>query len=114
LRRELFEVLKGETMEKLSIWFRNGLALLGLLALGYWLGSAHTVRASSYGFDAGDMQFQLGEVNQSSSLLVSQPGTRTVFVYQGATTGNSELHCSFKFQLARPGEPIHRTACALQ
>lgn len=99
-------------MEKLSVWFRNGLVLVGLVALGYCLGSARAVRASSY--DAGDMQFQLGEVNQTSSLLVSQPGTRTVFVYQGATTGNSELHCSFKFQLARPGEPIHRTACALQ
>jgi hypothetical protein len=99
-------------MENLSVWLRNGLALVGLVALGYWFGSAHSVSASS--FDAGDMQFQLGEVNQTSSLLVSQPGTRTVYVYQGATTGNSELHCSFKFQLARPGEPIHRSACALQ
>jgi hypothetical protein len=101
-------------MEKLSVWFRNGLALVGMLALGYWLGSIHTVRASSNGFDAGDMQFQLGEVNPTSSLLVSQPSSRTVYVYQGATTGNSELHCSFKFQFGRPGETIHRSPCALQ
>ena len=35
----------------------------------------------------------------------------TVYVYQGATTGNSNVQCSYKFQMTRPGEVIHRVSC---
>ena len=104
-------------MEKVWGWARNGLAVLGLvlgvLAIGSWLGSSRTVKASSS--DAGmGVQFQLAGVNEASSLLVYQPETRTVYVYQGATLGNSSVQCTYKFEMTRPGEAIHRVPCPVQ
>lgn len=98
-------------MEKAVVWTRNALALAGVLALGFWLGSARTAKADSYG-SGGDVLFQLAGVSEHSSLLVYQPGSKTVYVYQGATTGNSSLQCSYMFQLDRPGSTIHRINCS--
>lgn len=99
-------------MEKVWSWGRNGLAVLGLLAIGFWLGSGRMVKASTS--DAGmGVQFQLDGINPGSALLVYQPETRTVYVYQGATLGNSNLQCSYKFQMTRPGEVIRRLPCAV-
>ena len=97
-------------MNRAMAWTRNALAMVGVLALGFWLGSALTVKAAGYG-SSGDLQFQLAGVSDHSSLLLYSPGSQTVYVYQGATTGNSELQCSFKFQLDRPGGVIHRVNC---
>jgi hypothetical protein len=97
-------------VDKAVVWVRNGLALLGVLALGFWLGPARTVKAANNGY-GGDMQFQLAGVNDRSSLLLYDPGSKTVYVYQGATTGNSNLQCSFMFQLERPGSAIRRVNC---
>ena len=97
-------------MGKVWNWVRNGLAVVGLLALGFWLGSGRAVKASTS--DAGmGVQFQLAGVSEASSLLVYQPETRTVYVYQAATTGNANVQCSYKFQMTRPGEVIHRVPC---
>jgi hypothetical protein len=104
-------VLPEAEMGTVRGWTRNVLALLGVLALGFWLGAGRTVNASSGESSAGDVEFQLTSVSPSSSLLVYQPGTKTVYVYQGATTGNSALQCSFKFQLDRPGDVIRRVSC---
>ncbi len=101
-------------MEKAWGWMKNGLALLGVLATGFWLGSGRTVKASSYQSSTGDVEFQLTGINETSSLLVYQPGTKTVYVYQGATTGNAALQCSFMFQLEKPGQVIRRIPCAVQ
>ncbi|MGA2206218.1 MAG: hypothetical protein ABSG10_05760 [Terracidiphilus sp.] len=101
-------------MEKVWGWGRNGLALVGILALGFWLGEDRTVRASSYDSGGGNVEFQLTGINPTSSLLVYQPGTKTVYVYQGATTGNAALQCSFMFQLNKPGNVIRRNPCAVQ
>lgn len=98
-------------MGKAAQWARNLLALIGVLALGFWLGSGCTVKAATNGY-GGDLQFQLAGVNEHSSLLVYQPGSKTLYVYQGATTGNSNLPCSFMFQLDRPGNTIQRVNCA--
>ncbi len=100
-------------MQKALGWVRNGLAVVGVLALGFWLGSGRTAKASSYDSGAGDVEFQLTGINQTSSLLVYRPGTKTVYVYQGATTGNSALQCSYMFQLTRPGAVIHRVPCGV-
>ncbi len=96
-------------MERVSLWVRNSLAVVGLLALGYWLGASVTVKASNS--PSSDLEFQLTGINETSSLLVYQPGTKTVYVYRGATTGNSYLQCSFMFQLGKPGSPIQRVPC---
>ena len=63
-------------MAKVTEWVRNLLAIAGLLALGYWLGSSSHVQAASY--SGSDVEFQLTGVNETSSLLVYQPGTKTV------------------------------------
>ena len=98
-------------MQKALAWGRNVLALVGVLAVGLWLGSTRTVKAAGYE-PGGDVQFQLAGVNEGSSLLVYQPGSKTLYVYRGATTGNSELYCSFMFQIGRPGSAIRRVNCA--
>jgi hypothetical protein len=100
-------------MDKVWIWMRNALALVGVLALGLWLGANRVVNASSYESGGMGVQFQLAGINEASSLLVYQPETRTVYVYQGATLGNANVQCSYKFQMTRPGEVIHRVPCAL-
>ena len=92
-------------------WTRNGLAVIGLLPLGFWLGAGRTVKASSYESDGMGVQFQLDGIRPESALLVYQPGTKTVYVYQGATLGNANVQCTFKFQLTRPGEVIRRVPC---
>ena len=101
-------------MGKVWGWARNGLAIIGVLAVGFWLGAGRTVKASSYESGGGNVKFQLTGINPTSSLLVYQPGTKTVYVYQGATTGNSALQCSFMFQLDKPGQVIRRIPCGVQ
>ena len=105
--------LRERNMSKVWIWMKNGLALFGALALGFWLGSGRSVSASSYESGGMGVQFQLAGVNETSALLVYQPDTKTVYVYQGATLGNSNLQCSYMFRLTRPGEVIHRVPCAV-
>ncbi|HVC45733.1 MAG TPA: hypothetical protein VND90_00675 [Terracidiphilus sp.] len=91
-------------------WVQVGVLAVAALALGLWLGNARAARAASTTND-GPLEFQLAGVNEHSSLLVYQPQTRTVYVYQGATTGMSEIGCSYMFQLGKPGETIHRENC---
>ncbi len=98
-----------EKLETAADWLRNLLAIAGILALGYWLGSARPVKASG-----DDVQFELQGVNESSSLLVYQPSTRTVYVYRGAMAGNSSLQCNFKFEMNKPGGVIRRENCPVQ
>ena len=101
-------------MSKLSKCVRNGSAILALLMLGYWLGAGSPVKASNNGDYGGDVQFQLTTFNETSSLLVYQPATKTVYVYRGATVGNSAVQCSYKFQMDRPGGVIQRVSCPVQ
>jgi len=98
-------------MDKPTVWLRNVLAAVGLLAVGYWLGSGRTVAAA--GYQGSEMEFQLGGVSENSSLLVYQPGTKTVYVYRGATVGNSTVQCSFKYVLGAPGGAIQRVNCPI-
>jgi len=93
-------------------WLRDVLAVVGILALGYWFGAGNAVRAASSS-SGSDVEFQLTGVNDTSSLLVYQPGTKTVYVYRGATVGGSTLQCSFQYHLGAPGAAIQRTNCAM-
>jgi hypothetical protein len=103
-------------MNRVWTWTRNGLAFIGVLALGFWFGASRTVSASSHGtsYDSGQgVQFQFTGAKDSSSLLVYQPETRTVYLYQGALVGNASLQCSYMFAMTRPGEVIRRVPCAI-
>jgi hypothetical protein len=94
---------------KLGGWSRNLLALAGLVSLGYWFGSSRPVTAAS-----SDIAFQLVDVKETSSLLVYQPSSKTVYVYRGATVGSSALQCSYKYVLGEPGGAIERVSCPVQ
>jgi len=96
-----------EMLKRTKEWLRNLLAVAGLLAIGFWLGNASSVKAAN----GGDVQFQLTGVNETSSLLVYQPSSKTVYVYRGATVGNANLQCSFKYVMNSPGEAIQRVNC---
>lgn len=100
-------------MQTVATWTKNGLLFVGILAIGFWLGSSRTVNASGYQSDGSGVQFQLTGVSESSALLVYQPETKTVYVYQGATLGNSALQCSYMFHMDRPGGVIRRVPCAI-
>lgn len=100
-------------MDKAFVWVRNGLALVGVLAMGFWLGAGRAVHAASYESGQG-VQFQLTGVDHSSSLLVYHPATKTVYVYQGAMVGNAALQCTYMFEMDRPGDVIRRLPCAVQ
>ena len=100
-------------MDKAWDWTRNGLAVVGVLALGFWFGAGRTVKASSYDSGGIGVQFQLAGLSESSALLIYQPETKTVYVYQGATQGNTALQCTYMFHMDRPGGVIRRIPCAV-
>jgi hypothetical protein len=97
--------------KELAGWSRNGLALVGAVALGVWLGSASHVKAAAS--PGSDVVFQLTGANEASSLLVYQPETKSVYVYRAATQGNSTVQCSYKFVLGTPGGAIQRVNCPI-
>jgi hypothetical protein len=96
-------------MKRFVGWSRNGLALVGAVALGMWLGDGSHVRAAST--SGGEIVFQMAGVSETSSLLVYQPETKSVYVYKGATLGNSTVQCSYKFVVSTPGGAIQRVNC---
>ena len=97
-------------MQRVGEWVRNVLAVVGLLAVGYWLGSSRPVAASSNG---SGVEFQLTGVDQNSSLLIYHPESKTVYVYRGATLGSDTVNCSFKYLLGEPGGAVKRVNCAV-
>jgi hypothetical protein len=98
-----------DKLAKGTEWLRNVPAFVGVVALGYWLGSERAVKAAP-----SDIAFQLVDVKETSSLLVYQPASRSVYVYRGATVGSSALQCSYKYVLDAPGGVIERVPCPVQ
>jgi hypothetical protein len=37
----------------------------------------------------------------------------SIYVYQGATTGNSKVSCSYKYVINQAGQPLNRQACPI-
>jgi hypothetical protein len=86
---------------------RDGLALVGIFALG-WAWHGRTVQAAS-----DDVMFQMHEVRPSSALLVYHPSEKTLYVYQGATTGNSRVQCTYRYHLTDAGGVMNRENCPI-
>jgi hypothetical protein len=96
-------------MQKAWEWVRNGLAIVGLVALGFWVGSsAHVKAASSSGYGVA---FQMNGVSDNSALMAYHPESRSLYVYRGATVGNSVVPCALKFEIGEPGAALRRTNC---
>ena len=93
-------------MQKAVEYLRNGLAILGVLALGYGLGSTSQVKAASSSGDG--VEFQMDGVSDTSALLVYHPESKSLYVYRGATVGSSVVQCAFKFQIGEPGAALRR------
>ena len=98
-------------MQKAVEYLRNGLAIIGLLALGYGLGSTSQVKAANSSGDG--VSFQMDGVSDNSALLVYHPESKSLYVYRGATVGNSVVQCAFKFQIGEPGAALRRTNCPI-
>ena len=90
--------------------YRDVLAAVGVFALGWMVAVGHgrpaTVHAAAESF-----QFQLQDMRPSSALLVYSESDKTIYVYQGATTGNAALQCSYKFRMTSLGGVIRREPC---
>jgi hypothetical protein len=95
--------------EKVSRWVREGLAVAGLIALGYTWGHSNTAVHAAV---PGDVQFQLAPFNGDGALSVYDPGSRSISVYRSATSGNPRLQCSYRF-VVRPNGEIDRENCPI-
>jgi hypothetical protein len=103
--------LEGDEMQRALEWMRNGLAIVGLVALGYWMGTGRQVRAASSSGDG--VEFQMDGVSDNSALMVYHPESKSLYVYRGATVGSSVVQCAFKFQIGDPGAALRRTNCPI-
>jgi hypothetical protein len=102
-------MVEDSDMRNAFEWMRSGLAIAGLVALGYALGSTRQVKAAS---SAGDgVSFQMEGVSDNSALLVYHPDSKSLYVYRGATIGSSVVQCAYMFQIGQPGAPLKRSNC---
>ncbi|HEY0797439.1 MAG TPA: hypothetical protein VGD64_16820 [Acidisarcina sp.] len=89
---------------------REGLLLLGALAVGWWAHGEQRVHAANV--TVSDFQFQLQPGDSASnSLLIYSPGDNAIYVYKGATTGNSHMQCSYRFLISKGGQSVERQNC---
>ena len=94
-------------MLKVPSWRSAALMIALAFFLGTWLGSRHVVRADS----ASVAQVEVREINGNSSLILSYPSLKTIYVYQTPFVGLPTWSCSYWFQLGDPGAPISRQPC---
>lgn len=94
--------------------FRTALFTLLLVSAGWGLHSLRLpeVSAQRAGGEEG-LAFQLSGIGPETALSVWNSSNRTLYVYQGAVTGNSNVNCSFSFRIERAGAPIQRQNCPI-
>ena len=93
---------------------RMTLLAAAFLGAGWWLRglALPAVHAQRTGEDSG-LAFQLSGIGPETALTVWNASNRTLYVYQGAVAGSSNVNCSFSFQIERPGAPIQRHNCPI-
>ena len=88
---------------------RDVMMLAAAAAIGWWAhGGSTRVEAAA----EANMVYQFDSLTPASSLTIYSPTDHVLTVYQGATTGNSHVNCSFRFRIVRGGAPIERENCA--
>lgn len=92
-----------------ALHLREGIIAGMAVALGWWAYGGRTVQAAPV---SAATAYQFTGINPASSLTIYSPEDRMLYVYQGATTGNSHVTCSFRIHIPRVGEPIDRENCA--
>ena len=85
-----------------------------LVGGGWCLRGLHVpaVQAQRTGGDGG-LAFQLSGIGPDTALTVWNGGNQTLYVYQGALIGHSNVNCSFSFHIERVGAPIQRQNCPI-
>jgi hypothetical protein len=84
-------------------WLRDATLLVAALAVAWWAHGDRPVQAAS-----GDLQFQMEAAGDT--LLLYSAGDRSIYVYKGASSGNSNMQCSYKFVVTAPGR-AQRESC---
>ena len=86
---------------------RDTLLLMTALATGWWAHGDRVVKAAN---PSSNIQFQLGLRSQPDALAIYSADDRAIYVYEGATTGNNKMSCSYKFLVGYPGA-VQRMNC---
>lgn len=89
---------------------REALVALTAVALGWWAHGDRTVHAAPASTAAS---YQFTGVGPATSLTIYSPEDHMLYVYQGATTGNSHVNCSFRIHIPRVGDAIDRENCPM-
>jgi hypothetical protein len=63
--------------------------------------------------DSATPLYQFTTVAPSTSLTMYSASDHSIYVYQGATTGNSKVSCSYKYVINQAGQPLNRQACPI-
>jgi hypothetical protein len=93
-------------------YLREGVMIMAALAIGWW---AHGVNRPVAAESAvpPNLVYQFSNAGPGISLTMYNPGEQMLYVYQGATMGNSHVNCSYRFHIKQPGAPIERENCAI-
>ena len=101
---------------------RNALLLAAAAATGWWargvrvspvLAQGDGEHGSNRSSGSDGLAFQLSGVNPETALTIWNPSNHTLYIYQGAVMGNSNVNCSFSFHVDRAGAPIQRQNCPI-
>lgn len=104
------EDVKQDPKEKISRaagdWLRDGALIAFAFMIGWWAHTGRTVSAQG-----AEMRFQFQNLDTSTALTLYYPDQNTIYVYQSALMGNSNLNCAYEFQLGAPGAMVQRKQC---
>jgi hypothetical protein len=93
-------------------YVREGVMIAAALMIGWWArGVDRQVAAASA--VPSNLVYQFSNAGPGISLTMYNPGEQMLYVYQGATMGNSHVNCSYRFHIQQPGAPIERENCAI-
>jgi hypothetical protein len=100
------EKTQGKVPGGLAPWLRDGALMALAFAIGWWAHTGRTVHAQD-----SDVVFQFESLNPNSALSLYYPDQQTIYVYQPAAVGYSNLNCAFYFKLGQPGGTVQRQPC---
>ena len=81
------------------------------VGVGWWArGGDRPVFAQRSGGDA-NLAFQMIGTGPDSTLVMYNPGNRTLYVYARAGAGNSTVNCTYSFAVNVPGAALERRNC---
>jgi hypothetical protein len=95
-------------MQNYRGWLRDGVLLAAAFGIGWWAHNTQPVKAQGQ-----DVFFQLQGLNADAALTLYYPSQSSIYVYQGALAGNSEMQCNYIYKLGKPGGVVQRRNCGV-